>query len=344
MAHLPAVPITPSIPRHRPLPTGVSELDRVLGGGLVPGSVTLLAGSGGGQVDAAAGGGAPLGQRGPARALLSGEESAGQIGCAPNALDEHAARGTGRRIGPADALGHIDEVGRRWWWSTQCRPCPLPRPTVHRWGHPGAGGDHRAHRDAKTAGVARRGLLVGHVTKDGAIAGPRSPGASRRRRTALRGRPHVHAAQSAASRTASAPPTGRLFPCCTTTGSNVSPIRRAVPGSAAHPGVGHRRHGHARRQAPDDRRGAGPDCGPATNPRRAVSGIDSARAAMIRRRAGERADCLSGGGHLPVDGRRMRLTDPSSDLAGWRSRSASAYPTFRCPDHRDRDRRSRVGR
>src|SRR5690349_25086102 len=41
----PAVPITtidPGVTRH--FPTGVSELDRVLGGGLVPGSVTLLAG------------------------------------------------------------------------------------------------------------------------------------------------------------------------------------------------------------------------------------------------------------------------------------------------------------
>ena len=41
----PAVPITsiePNASRHRP--TGVSELDRVLGGGVVPGSVTLLAG------------------------------------------------------------------------------------------------------------------------------------------------------------------------------------------------------------------------------------------------------------------------------------------------------------
>ena len=40
-----AVPITsiePNVSQHRP--TGIAELDRVLGGGVVPGSVTLLAG------------------------------------------------------------------------------------------------------------------------------------------------------------------------------------------------------------------------------------------------------------------------------------------------------------
>ena len=46
-----AVPSTPAVrissidpQRTRHFPTGVSELDRVLGGGMVPGSVTLLAG------------------------------------------------------------------------------------------------------------------------------------------------------------------------------------------------------------------------------------------------------------------------------------------------------------
>ena len=45
------VPSTPAVPlssidpdRTRHFPTGVSELDRVLGGGVVPGSVSLLAG------------------------------------------------------------------------------------------------------------------------------------------------------------------------------------------------------------------------------------------------------------------------------------------------------------
>ena len=76
-----AVPISSIDPdRTRHLPTGVSELDRVLGGGIVPGSVTLLAGDPGvGKSTlllevvhrwAASG----------RRALyMSGEESAGQI-------------------------------------------------------------------------------------------------------------------------------------------------------------------------------------------------------------------------------------------------------------------------
>ena len=63
-------------------PTGVGELDRVLGGGLVPGSVVLLAGEPGRrQVDAAARGGPPLRRtRAASPALIvTGEESTAQV-------------------------------------------------------------------------------------------------------------------------------------------------------------------------------------------------------------------------------------------------------------------------
>ena len=77
----PAVPITSIDPdRTRHYPTGVSELDRVLGGGVVPGSVTLLAGDPGVGKSTLLLEVAHRWAQGGRRALyVSGEESAGQI-------------------------------------------------------------------------------------------------------------------------------------------------------------------------------------------------------------------------------------------------------------------------
>jgi DNA repair protein RadA/Sms len=77
----PAVPITsidPGATRH--FHTGISELDRVLGGGLVPGSVTLLAGDPGvGKSTLLLEVAHRWAQTGRRALYLSGEESAGQI-------------------------------------------------------------------------------------------------------------------------------------------------------------------------------------------------------------------------------------------------------------------------
>ncbi|BBY45454.1 DNA repair protein RadA [Mycolicibacterium celeriflavum] len=175
----PAVPITSIDPgRTRHFHTGVTEFDRVLGGGLVPGSVTLLAGDPGvGKSTlllevahrwAAAG----------RRALyLSGEESAGQIrmraertGCTHDEVYLAAESDL------ATALGHIDEV----------QPSLVVVDSVQTMSSTEADGvtggvtQVRAVTTALTSyakagpsrGVAM--ILVGHVTKDGAIAGPRS--------------------------------------------------------------------------------------------------------------------------------------------------------------------------
>ncbi|MDO3637466.1 DNA repair protein RadA [Mycolicibacterium arseniciresistens] len=172
----PAVPIsTISAGTTRHVDTGVAELDRVLGGGLVPGSVTLLAGEPGvGKSTlllevahrwAAAG----------RRALyLSGEESAGQVrlraertGCTHDELYLAAESDL------STALGHIDAV----------QPTLVIVDSVQTMtsaetdGVPGGVTQVRAVTTAltsyaKTSGVGV--LLVGHVTKDGAIAGPRS--------------------------------------------------------------------------------------------------------------------------------------------------------------------------
>ncbi|KUH80034.1 MULTISPECIES: DNA repair protein RadA [unclassified Mycobacterium] len=175
----PAVPITSIDPgRTRHFHTGVTEFDRVLGGGLVPGSVTLLAGDPGvGKSTlllevahrwAAAG----------RRALyLSGEESAGQIrmraertGCTHDEVYLAAESDL------ATALGHIDEV----------QPSLVVVDSVQTMSSTEADGvtggvtQVRAvttaltsyAKAARSRGVAM--ILVGHVTKDGAIAGPRS--------------------------------------------------------------------------------------------------------------------------------------------------------------------------
>jgi DNA repair protein RadA/Sms len=161
-------------PRVARLRTGIGELDRVLGGGLVPGSLVLLGGSPGigkstivtsalGNI--AAGGGRAL--------YVSGEESAAQV------------RLRAERLGPAalsvpivaetdlDAVVATIEAERP-------DVCVVDSVQVlHAQGLTGAPGSvgqvrevaGRLMRVAKTCGVAV--VLVGHVTKEGALAGPR---------------------------------------------------------------------------------------------------------------------------------------------------------------------------
>src|ERR1700678_1891684 len=60
-------------------PTGLDELDRVLGGGLVPGAVLLLAGeAGGGKCTLLLEAGGPVASSGPVL-YITGEESAAQV-------------------------------------------------------------------------------------------------------------------------------------------------------------------------------------------------------------------------------------------------------------------------
>ena len=162
-------------------PTGVGELDRVLGGGLVPGSVVLLAGEPGvgkstlllevAHRFAAGGDGGAAGGR---RALVvTGEESTSQV--------RLRAERTGN-LAPtlylaaendlAALLTHIDQVepGLLVVDSVQT----ISTDTVES----GAGSVQQIRAVASAViGVAKqRGIatvLVGHVTKDGSVAGPR---------------------------------------------------------------------------------------------------------------------------------------------------------------------------
>jgi DNA repair protein RadA/Sms len=153
--------------------TGVSELDRVLGGGLVPGAVVLLAGEPGvGKSTLLLEVAAQAARTG--RVLyVTGEESAGQVRLRAErtgAVHDELYLAAESDLGAI--VAHIDEL----------RPDLLIVDSVQTMssadadGAPGGVTQTRAVTVALTALAKERGLpvlLVGHVTKDGGIAGPR---------------------------------------------------------------------------------------------------------------------------------------------------------------------------
>ncbi len=171
-----AVPISsvePDGTRH--CPTGIDELDRVLGGGVVPGSVTLLAGDPGvGKSTLLLKVAHQWAASGRRALYVSGEESRGQIrmradrtGCSHDEL--YLAAESDLHV----VLGHIDAV----------QPTLVVVDSVQTMassetdGVAGGVTQVRAVTTALTAAAKTTGVplvLVGHVTKDGAIAGPRS--------------------------------------------------------------------------------------------------------------------------------------------------------------------------
>ncbi|CRK61178.1 DNA repair protein RadA [Alloactinosynnema sp. L-07] len=157
--------------------TGVSELDRVLGGGLVPGAVVLLAGEPGvGKstllLEVAYRWAARDGEYGPTL-YVTGEESAGQVRLrAERTGNVHASMYLAAESDVSALLGHVDAV----------KPGLLVVDSVQTMGSPEVDGTPggvtqvRAVTAALVAVAKERGLpvlLVGHVTKDGSIAGPR---------------------------------------------------------------------------------------------------------------------------------------------------------------------------
>jgi len=172
----PAVPLADVDPLGAPRrPTGVAELDRVLGGGLVAGSVTLLGGEPGmGKSTLLLQLLARVAARG-ARCLLAGaEESAEQI------------RLRAQRLGPvpADLLLVADtSLAHVLAEADAVRPEILAIDSIQTVADPDLPGipgsltqvrecAHRLVRLAKEQGVTV--VMVGHVTKDGSLAGPRT--------------------------------------------------------------------------------------------------------------------------------------------------------------------------
>ncbi len=156
------------------IPTGIAELDRVLGGGLVPGSVTLLGGDPGiGKSTLLLSMAGRLTTAGVRVLYVSGEESlrqtklrAARLGIGEStvqllshtqlAVIEEAMRKTAAQVAVVDSIQVVesDELASSPGSIGQVRACA-----------------HTLTRLAKTSGCAL--LIVGHVTKDGSLAGPK---------------------------------------------------------------------------------------------------------------------------------------------------------------------------
>jgi DNA repair protein RadA/Sms len=158
-----------------PTPTGLGEVDRVLAGGLVPGSVTLLGGEPGiGKSTLVLQIVASLAASGVRTLLVAAEEAAEQVrrraerlgavrdGCYVMAsTDLASALQAAGELGPQllvvdsiQALGDSSFTGRHGS-TTQVRECAQAL----------------AHFAKATSTAV---MLVGHVTKEGALAGPRT--------------------------------------------------------------------------------------------------------------------------------------------------------------------------
>src|SRR3954465_6570563 len=161
-------------PAVRRMQTGIGELDRVLGGGLVPGSLVLIGGAPGiGKSTITGGALGNLAAAGHRVLYVSGEESAAQVKLRAERLGPDALRV------PIVAETDLDTV-EATLEAERPDVCVVDSvQTLYAGGMTGAAGSvgqvrevaGRLMRVAKERGVAV--LLVGHVTKEGALAGPR---------------------------------------------------------------------------------------------------------------------------------------------------------------------------
>ena len=163
------------------LPTGVSELDRVLGGGLVPGAVILLAGEPGvGKSTLLLDVAAKVAGTGPAGGVptggvlyVTGEESAAQVKLRAERISAVAAGlYLSAETDLAQALGQVEKLEPRLLVVDSVQT--LSSAEVE--GSAGGVSQVREVAASLIAAAKRRNmttLLVGHVTKEGSIAGPR---------------------------------------------------------------------------------------------------------------------------------------------------------------------------
>jgi DNA repair protein RadA/Sms len=309
--------VEPHQARH--CPSRIGELDRVLGGGFVPGSVALLAGDPGvGKSTLLLKAAHQWAEAGRRALYVSGEESVGQIrmradrtGCSHDEVYLSAESELNA------VLGHIEAV----------RPTLVIVDSVQTISTTEADGvtggvtQVRAVTTALTAAAKLSGVamvLVGHVTKDGAIAGPRS--LEHLVDVVL----HFEGDRSSALRMVRGVKNrfgaGDEVGCFVLADSGIEEVAdpsglfldqrpQPVPGTAITVTLDGKRPLVGEVQALLA-------TSPGGSPRRAVSGIDHARAAVITAVLEKHARLPVGINDIylsTVGG--MRLTDPSTDLA-----------------------------
>jgi DNA repair protein RadA/Sms len=161
-------------PAVRRMRTGIGEFDRVLGGGVVPGSLVLIGGAPGiGKSTITGGALGNLAGAGHRVLYVSGEESAAQVKLRAERLGPDALRVPIIAETDLDAVVATIEAER----PDVCVVDSVQ--TLYASGMTGAAGSvgqvrevaGRLMRVAKERDIAV--LLVGHVTKEGALAGPR---------------------------------------------------------------------------------------------------------------------------------------------------------------------------
>lgn len=159
------------------LPTGIAELDRVLGGGAVLGSVVLVGGDPGvGKSTLLLQALAGLAGRGARALYASGEESIAQVALRARRILGDKELGEKLQIVGATDVGEVEDATRT------AKPVVLVVDSVQVMrssdleSAPGSVSQLREVTSrlvdlAKREGIAL--FLVGHVTKDGALAGPK---------------------------------------------------------------------------------------------------------------------------------------------------------------------------
>ncbi|HEX2362656.1 MAG TPA: DNA repair protein RadA [Jiangellaceae bacterium] len=300
-------------------PTGVAELDRALGGGLVQGAVVLLAGEPGvGKSTLLLNVAARWATAAGPALYVTGEESVAQVRLRAErtgGLSESLFLAAETDL--AAVLGHIDQVEPSLLVLDSVQ-------TVSRSDIDGAAGGVTQVREvagaliraAKDRGMAT--VLIGHVTKDGSIAGPRALEHLVDVVLQFEGERHsrLRMVRAVKNRYGPADEVGcfdltdaGIASVTDPTGLFLSRHADAVPGTCVTVTLEGRRPLLAEVQALVASSALG-------MPRRATSGLDSSRVAMV-------LAVLERRGELTLQGRDVfaatvggaRLTEPAGDLA-----------------------------
>ncbi len=172
-----SIPLTDLATTEAPTPrasSGIDELDRVLGGGLVPASAILVGGDPGiGKSTLLLQAAASFARRGTSVMYISGEEAAAQVRMRAQRLGLTDAKvALGAETNLRDILTTldthrpdlcvIDSIQTMWLDTIEAAPGSVSQVRA---------AAHELVTFAKKRGVSV--ILVGHVTKDGQIAGPR---------------------------------------------------------------------------------------------------------------------------------------------------------------------------